>query len=87
MTSFITNLVVVFLVKVLDNILGTSKTILVQKNKAFLASITAFFISKILLRGAFALSRGLRGRCPTVVGRMRCLHFIITPMASPVQVC
>lgn len=47
MTSFITNLVVVFLVKVLDNILGTSKTILVQKNKAFLASITVV-ISQII---------------------------------------
>lgn len=37
---FILNLLVLFLVKVIDNILGTSKTILVQKNKGILAAIT-----------------------------------------------
>lgn len=30
---FVLNLAVLFIVKVIDNILGTSKTILVQKNK------------------------------------------------------
>lgn len=45
--SFIINLVIIFVVKVLDNILSTSKTILVQKNKAFLAGITVV-ISQII---------------------------------------
>ena len=40
MKEFLINLVVIFIVKVIDNILSTSKTILVQKNKALLASIT-----------------------------------------------
>ena len=34
------SLVVIFLVKVVDNMLGTSKTILTQKNKAFMAALT-----------------------------------------------
>ncbi|MBE6148038.1 MAG: hypothetical protein E7167_00800 [Firmicutes bacterium] len=37
---FILNLVVIFLIKVFDNILTTSKTILIQKNKAFLAGLS-----------------------------------------------
>jgi len=45
--SFIINLVVIFIVKVLDNILSTGKTILVQKNKAFLAGLTVV-ISQII---------------------------------------
>lgn len=45
--SFIINLVIIFLIKVLDNILSTSKTILVQKNKAFLAGLTVV-ISQII---------------------------------------
>lgn len=44
---FILNLVVIFLVKVFDNILTTSKTILVQKNKAFLAGLSVV-ISQII---------------------------------------
>ena len=38
MKAFIINLLVVFVIKVIDNILGTGKTILIQKNKAFIAS-------------------------------------------------
>lgn len=34
------HLILVFLVKVLDNVLATSKTILVQKNKPFLAAVS-----------------------------------------------
>lgn len=45
--SFILNLVIIFLVKVIDNILSTSKTLLVQKNKAFLAGLTVV-ISQII---------------------------------------
>lgn len=38
--TFILGLVVIFIIKVVDNMLGTSKTILTQKNKAFLAALT-----------------------------------------------
>ena len=44
---FILNLGVLFVVKVIDNILGTSKTILVQKNKGVLAAITVI-ISQVI---------------------------------------
>lgn len=47
MFKYIFNLFLVFIVKVIDNILGTSKTILIQKNKSFIASITVF-ISQII---------------------------------------
>ena len=40
-------LLVLFVVKVIDNILGTSKTILVQKNKGFLAAVTVV-ISQVI---------------------------------------
>ena len=45
--SFLINLVVIFLVKVFDNVLSTSKTLLIQKNKAVLAGISAI-ISQII---------------------------------------
>lgn len=45
--SFIINLLIVFLVKVLDNVLSTSKTLLIQKNKAILAGF-ASVISQII---------------------------------------
>ena len=45
--SFVINLIIIFIVKVLDNVLSTSKTILVQKNKAFLAGLTVV-ISQII---------------------------------------
>ena len=47
MKEFIINLVIIFIVKVIDNILGTSKTILIQKNKSFIASIMVI-ISQII---------------------------------------
>ena len=47
MKAFIINLVVLFFVKVIDNMLATSKTLLVQKNKALLASITVI-LSQII---------------------------------------
>ena len=44
---FITNLLFLFIVKVIDNILGTSKTILIQKNKGVLAALSVV-ISQII---------------------------------------
>lgn len=44
---FILNLVFLFFVKVIDNILGTSKTILVQQNKGILAALSVI-ISQII---------------------------------------
>lgn len=45
--SFVVNLVVIFIIKVLDNILSTSKTLLVQKNKSFLAALSVI-VSQII---------------------------------------
>lgn len=56
--SFIINLVVIFVVKVLDNILSTSKTILVQKNKAFLAGLTVVISQIIFYKLIDAVSEG-----------------------------
>lgn len=47
MLKYLLNLFLIFIVKVIDNILGTSKTILIQKNRCFIASITVF-ISQII---------------------------------------
>lgn len=44
---FIMNLLFLFIVKVIDNILGTSKTILIQKNKGVLAALSVV-ISQII---------------------------------------
>lgn len=44
---FILNLVLLFVIKVIDNILGTSKTILVQQNKGILAALSVV-ISQII---------------------------------------
>lgn len=44
---FILNLVFLFVIKVIDNILGTSKTILVQQNKGILAALSVV-ISQII---------------------------------------
>lgn len=44
---FIINMSIVFLIKVLDNLLSTSKTILIQKNKGFLAGFSTI-ISQII---------------------------------------
>lgn len=48
------NLILVFLVKVADNILSTSKTILIQKNKGFLAACTVV-ISQIIFYKLIAI--------------------------------
>lgn len=45
--AIILNIVIVFLIKVFDNIIGTSKTLLIQKNKSVLASFTVI-ISQII---------------------------------------
>lgn len=47
---FVLNLIVLFVVKVIDNILGTSKTILVQKNKGVLAAVTVVISQVIFYR-------------------------------------
>ena len=47
MKAFIINLLVVFVIKVIDNILGRGKTIIIQKNKSFIVWITVI-ISKII---------------------------------------
>jgi len=58
MKSFIINLVVIFVIKVIDNILSTSKTILIQKNKALLASITVVISNIIFYKLVDAASSG-----------------------------
>ena len=45
--TIILNIVIVFLIKVFDTIIGTSKTLLIQKNKSVLASFTVI-ISQII---------------------------------------
>ena len=45
--AIILNIVIIFLIKVFDNIIGTSKTLLIQKNKSVLASFTVI-ISQII---------------------------------------
>ena len=47
MKVIIINIIIVFLIKVFDNMLGTSKTILIQKNKSVLAALTVI-ISQII---------------------------------------
>ena len=47
MKAFIINLIVVVVIKVVDNILGTSKTLLIQKNKSILASLSVV-ISQVI---------------------------------------
>ncbi len=45
--ALVLELVIIFIIKVIDNVLSTAKTILVQKNKAFIAGVTVF-ISQII---------------------------------------
>lgn len=47
MKVIIINIIIVFFIKVFDNMLGTSKTILIQKNKSVLAALTVI-ISQII---------------------------------------
>ena len=58
MKAFIINMIVIFIIKVVDNILSTSKTILVQKNKAILASITVIISNIIFYKLVDAASSG-----------------------------
>ena len=51
-------MIVIFVVKVIDNILSTSKVILVQKNKAFLASLTVVISQIIFYKLIDAASSG-----------------------------
>lgn len=50
--------IIVFLVKVLDNILSTTKTILIQKNKPLIASISVFISQVIFYKLIDAVSDG-----------------------------
>lgn len=45
--AFVLELLLIFIIKVIDNILSTAKTILIQKNKSFIAGLTVF-ISQII---------------------------------------
>ena len=45
--AVIIEFIIIFLIKVIDNVLSTMKTILIQKNKAFIAGITVI-ISQII---------------------------------------
>lgn len=45
--AFLFNLIIMFLIKVFDNLLSTSKTILIQKNKGLLAGLSVV-ISQII---------------------------------------
>lgn len=52
------SMIIVFIVKVIDNILSTGKTILVQKNKAVLASLTVIISNIIFYKLINAASSG-----------------------------
>lgn len=58
MKAFIINLIVVFVIKVVDNVLGTSKTLLIQKNKSFLASLSVVISQVIFYKLIDAVSSG-----------------------------
>lgn len=58
MKAFIINMIVIFFIKVFDNIISTSKVILVQKNKAFLAAITVVISNIIFYKLIDAASDG-----------------------------
>lgn len=51
-------LILVFIVKVFDNILGTSKTILIQKNKGILAGLTVMISQVIFYKLISAVNSG-----------------------------
>ena len=56
MLSIIFSLCIVFVAKVIDNILSTSKTILIQKNKALLAGLCVFLSEIIFYKLIAAVS-------------------------------
>lgn len=45
--AFILELLLIFIIKVVDNVLSTAKTIFIQKNKSFIAGLTVF-ISQVI---------------------------------------
>ena len=51
-------LILVFIVKIFDNILGTSKTILIQKNKGILAGLTVIISQVIFYKLISAVNSG-----------------------------
>lgn len=48
--ALVIELSIIFIIKVIDNILSTAKTILVQKNKALLAGLTVFITQIIFYK-------------------------------------
>ncbi len=50
MKKLILNIIVVFIVKIIDNILSTSKQILIQRNRAFLAAVTVILSNIIFYK-------------------------------------
>ena len=48
--ALVTKLSIIFIIKVIDNVLSTAKTILVQKNKALLAGLTVFITQIIFYK-------------------------------------
>ena len=54
----ILNLISVFIVKIIDNVLSTSKTLLIQKNKAFFAGLSVAISQIIFYKLIDAVSSG-----------------------------
>lgn len=48
--ALVIELAIIFIIKVIDNVLSTAKTILVQKNKALLAGLTVFITQIIFYK-------------------------------------
>lgn len=54
----ILNLISVFIVKIIDNVLSTSKTLLIQKNKAFFAGLSVAISQIIFYKLIDAVTEG-----------------------------
>ena len=54
----ILNLISVFIIKIIDNVLSTSKTLLIQKNKAFLAGFSVAISQVIFYKLINAVTEG-----------------------------
>lgn len=52
------NMIIVFVVKVIDNLISTGKTILIQRNRAILASLTVIISNIIFYKLIDAVSTG-----------------------------
>ena len=48
--ALVIELAIIFIIKVIDNVLSTAKTILIQKNKALLAGLTVFITQIIFYK-------------------------------------